>query len=74
MTLQISHRGTIVTFTPLDDDARAWLDENVCDAFWYGEGLAVEPRYAGELAWGAQEDGLSLQGACGRAIEVRAAP
>jgi hypothetical protein len=57
----VTNHGTIVTITPLTQDAADWIDENVAteDWQWMGGALAIEPRYAGELLYGMQEDGLT---------------
>lgn len=48
MKFAIEDHGTIVTFTPLDDGAREWLDDNVhAEPWqWQGETLAVDHRCA----------------------------
>lgn len=61
--VQITNHYSIFTFLPLTDEAREWIDENVAyeDWQWSGGALAVEPRYAAELASGMQNDGLEVE-------------
>ena len=57
MRIQIDDQGSIVLFTPLDVDAREWLEDSVCaEAWqWLGETLAVDHRMARLLAEAIQE-------------------
>lgn len=59
--VQVENRGTILLFRPLTTVGREWLDENT-DGTWFGGALAVEPRYAEDLAEGIQTDGLEVEG------------
>jgi len=53
--------GTIFLFEPLTVAAKHWIDENVQpDAQWFGNALAVEWRFAAELAAAMHEAGLVL--------------
>jgi len=48
-------------FEPLTVAAKQWIAENVQpDAQWFGNALAVEWRYAAELAAAMREAGLVL--------------
>lgn len=55
----ITDHGTLVGFTPLTPDAKAWIDDNVISEAhnWMGSTLYVEHRYANDLI-----DGLSAEG------------
>lgn len=58
--LHYVNHGSIVTMEPLSDAARQWIDENIPDdALRFGDSIAIEPRYFGEIAYGAQSDGLT---------------
>ena len=53
--------GTIFLFEPLTIAAKQWIDENVQpDTQWFGNALAVEWRYAAELAAAMRGAGLVL--------------
>jgi hypothetical protein len=58
--VRISGHGSILLFQPLNDVATEWLVKHT-DGTWYGDSLAVEPRYATDLAKGAQDDGLAVE-------------
>ena len=55
--------STIDFFTPNSEAAAKWFDENVeSDSWqWIGNSLAVEQRYAQDLAHGLLDAGLTLQ-------------
>ena len=58
----VENHGTIVLFRPQTDAAREWIDEHVQDdAQWFGPALAVEARYARDLAAGMLNDGLHVE-------------
>lgn len=60
--VRIDNCGSVLLFRPLTDVAREWIGEHVqTDAQWLGNGLAVEARYADDLACGMQEDGLVVK-------------
>ena len=61
--LQVENHGSIFLFRPLTDEGRVWLDENTETEGWQwlGGALAVEHRYAADLAYGAQADGLEVR-------------
>ena len=60
--ITIQNHGSIVLFAPLTEAAREWLDMNVQDdAQWFAGALAVEHRYAGDLANGMMADGLVVE-------------
>jgi hypothetical protein len=54
--------GSVYLFRPLNDEARKHLAENVQDgATWFGGALAVEHRFAGDLADALREDGFTVE-------------
>lgn len=56
----VTDEGSIVLITPYSQDAKDWLENNIGeDAMYFGPSLAVEHRYAGEILYGMQEDGLT---------------
>lgn len=55
--VQVENHGSIIIFQPLTARARAWLEEHT-DGMWWAGGLAVEPRYAPDLAQGLDDDGF----------------
>ena len=57
---QVENHGTIFLFRPVSDNAKDWLEENT-DGQWWGGGLAVEHRYAMDLALGMQDEGFILE-------------
>lgn len=58
----VDNHGSIMIFQPLTAAGQEWIDENVQseDWQWIGGGLSVEARYAGDLAQGMRESGLSV--------------
>lgn len=56
----VENCGSIFLFRPESDSAREWLEENT-DGQWFGGALAVEPRYARDLADAMLDEGLALQ-------------
>jgi len=61
MDVTVQNEGTIFLFHLHTDAAREWVGEYVPDPAWFGESLAVEHRYARDLAQGMLDDGLVLQ-------------
>lgn len=60
--VRVTGHGTIYLFDPLTARARDWIAENVSDeSSWFAGALAVEHRYAADLAAGMVCDGLSLR-------------
>jgi len=57
--IQVQNYGSIFLFVPLTEAGEEWLRANT-DGTWFGGALAVEHRYARDLADGAIEDGLIL--------------
>lgn len=59
--ISVENHGSIFLFTPHTQQASDWISENVSDdSQWFGNSLAVEARYAQDLANGMQSDGLNL--------------
>jgi hypothetical protein len=59
MDISIENHGSLTLFRPLTDEGREWLESNT-EGTWWGGALAVEPRYAVDLAEGAVEEGLGV--------------
>jgi len=58
----VENHGTIFLFEPTSQAAKEWIAENVSDDAQYFAGkLAVEHRYASDLADGMRRDGLTLE-------------
>jgi hypothetical protein len=58
----IRNEGSLILFHLLTPEAHEFVDRNVSeDAQYFGNALAVEPRYAECLANGMIEAGLELQ-------------
>jgi hypothetical protein len=54
---------SVFLFWSLTNEARQWVETCVSpDRQMYGNGLAVEWRYAAALAEGMQRDGLKVEG------------
>ena len=57
----VEGHGNIYLFRLHTDTAREWVNENVSeDRQMFGGALAVEHRYASELAAGMSADGLAV--------------
>ena len=57
----LTDHGSIVVLTPLNNEAREWLDRSIDDeAQWFGRGLVIEPRYVGDIVDGIIADGLTV--------------
>jgi hypothetical protein len=57
--VRVENHGSIFIFQPMTPEARQWIDDHVTgEHMFYAGGLVVEPRYAGDLAAGMQDDGL----------------
>ena len=58
----VENYGSIFLFRPMTQAATDWIEQNVSgDRQWFGNALAVESRYALDLADGMRRDGLTLQ-------------
>lgn len=59
----VDNQGSIYLFRPQTVEAHEWIDSHVLDpdAQWFGGALAVEARYAHDLAEGMLLDGLEVK-------------
>jgi hypothetical protein len=58
----VENYGSIFLFRPMTQAATEWISGHVQDdAQWFGNALAVESRYALDLADGMYCDGLTLE-------------
>lgn len=56
-----ANHGTITLLTPLNRVARTWVAEHLPpDRMTLGKGVVIEPRYAGYILRGLQDDGLTV--------------
>ena len=47
---------------PMNDAARAWLEENTdTETQWWADALVVEPRYVSNLAFALECDSYTVQ-------------
>ncbi len=54
--------GSIWLVRPMNDAAMDHLNDNVGDeAQWFGDALAVEPRYAKDIAYYVEEAGYTVK-------------
>lgn len=59
--VSIENHGSMILFRLLTPEATNFVDENVSqDAQFFGNALAVEPRYAQDLAQGMIDAGLAV--------------
>ncbi len=60
--IQIDCAGSIYYLTPMNEQGREWIDSHLETESWQWQGLslAVEHRYAEDIALGARADGLSV--------------
>ncbi len=61
--VEVRNHGSVFIFTPKTEAGREWINLHVDEAEWqwFGGGLAVEHRYAGDLADGMAGDGLVVE-------------
>lgn len=60
--IKVTNHGTVFLFDPRTDAGAEWIAANVSDdALWFGGSLAVEPRYARDLAQGMLDAGLDVE-------------
>jgi hypothetical protein len=55
--------GSLIIVTPNNEEAQAWLDDNVITGetqFW-GRGIVVEPRYYNDLTHGIVGSGFTIE-------------
>ena len=57
---RVEGHGSVVVVRPLTDDALAWLTVHT-DGTWFGDALAVEPRYVCNLVAGMRESGFRVE-------------
>ncbi len=61
LDINIGNHGSLFLLTPLTPTGREWVDEHLPeDALWFGNGVAVEPRYVEAILQGMADDGLAL--------------
>lgn len=59
--VQVENHGSIFLFEPLTEDAHEWIEEHIPeDATWWAGRLAVEHRFARDVAAGMLGDGLEV--------------
>lgn len=60
---RVANHGSIIILTPISLEARDWLSTAVSELAprWCG-GLAVEPRYIGDIVSGIVDAGFSIVG------------
>lgn len=60
--IRVEDHGTIARFTPLSDSGREFLQTEVSSEGWqwFGGGLCVDHRYAGDLMTACLENGLEV--------------
>lgn len=59
----VENHGSIVLLRPNTEAAREWLDEHISDdAQTFGNAIAIEPRYVGDILYGIEGDGLTYDG------------
>ena len=57
----IINHGSIFLLEPWTEAAHDWINEHIGnDAQWFGQALAIEPRYAPAIIAGMQDDGLTV--------------
>lgn len=54
--IEVEAHSSLYLFRPSTEAAKTWLEEHT-DGQWFGGALAVEPRYAHDLASGAASEG-----------------
>jgi len=60
--VEVQNHGGIFLFHLFTDAAREWCGEHIPnDAQWFGGALAVEHRYAQDVAQGMLDDGLVVR-------------
>lgn len=58
--IEYTNHGSLITMAPLTPAASEWILENLPgDAPMFGGQVCIEPRYFGDIAFGAQEAGLT---------------
>jgi len=58
----VCDEGTIVLLTPETEAAKEWVKTNLPDdAMTFGNGIAIEHRYADDILTGIVDDGLTVE-------------
>ena len=59
----VGDHGSIITITPVSEEGKAWIDENVESESWQwlGSSLCVDHGLAGPLLAGISEAGLTAE-------------
>jgi hypothetical protein len=62
MDFYFANHGSVSLLTPLTDAAKDWIDEHLTVEPWQrlGNGIAIEPRYAGLILIDLEADGLTV--------------
>lgn len=60
--VEVENHGTIFLFRPMTSTAREWFDIHLVAPWtqWFGGAVAVEHRFAREIAAGMMDDGLEV--------------
>lgn len=60
MDVEITHHGSICLFRPVSTEARDFFDDRLSggEYQWFGGALAVEPRYADNIAIALATEGF----------------
>lgn len=60
--ISVENHGTIALLRPQTPRAAVWLSDHTDgEAQWFGDALAVEPRYVRDIVEGAVEFGLEVR-------------
>ena len=62
----INNEGSIVTLLPGNNEEKEWCLKHIPDAMCLGQTRCVEYRYAEDILYGMQEDGILLRDANGK--------
>ena len=57
----VSNEGSIVTLLPENDEEKEWCLNRIPDAMCLDQTRCVEHRYAEDILYGMQEDGITLR-------------
>ncbi len=59
---RVRNEGSLVLLEPLSNNAFAWVAAHLPDNVQYfGNSIAVEPRYISDILVGIQNDGLEIK-------------
>ena len=59
--MTVTNHGSIILFHLNTPEAKTWVEAHVSEPMYHGYALAVEPRYAEQLAEGMRDDGLTVE-------------